>query len=63
MYVASPSIDIANTEMDLDQDMINGQTAIYGFQLPWMVKHLGPYGKCSDTVKANGGMDSFKSDV
>jgi hypothetical protein len=49
--------------MDLDQDMINGQTAIYGFQLPWMVKHLGPYGKCSDTVKANGGMDSFKSDV
>ena len=32
IYVASPSTDIANIEMDLNQVMSNGQTVIFGFQ-------------------------------
>ena len=32
IYVASPSTDIANVEMDLNQVMSNGQTVIFGFQ-------------------------------
>jgi len=32
VYVASPSSDIANLEMDLNQVMPNGQTVIFGFQ-------------------------------
>jgi hypothetical protein len=32
IYIASPSSDIANIEMDLNQVMANGQTAIFGFQ-------------------------------
>ncbi len=32
IYVASPNNDIANVEMDLNQVMPNGQTAIFGFQ-------------------------------
>jgi hypothetical protein len=32
LYVASPSGDIANIEMDMNQVMSNGQTVIYGFQ-------------------------------
>lgn len=32
IYLASPSNDIANLEMDLNQVMSNGQTVIYGFQ-------------------------------
>jgi hypothetical protein len=32
IYVANPTNDIANVEMDLNQVMPNGQTVIYGFQ-------------------------------
>jgi hypothetical protein len=32
LYVANPSGDIANIEMDMNQVMSNGQTVIYGFQ-------------------------------
>lgn len=32
IYLASPSTDIANIEMDLNQVMENGQTVIFGFQ-------------------------------
>ena len=32
LYVASPSVAIANIEMDMNQVMSNGQTVIYGFQ-------------------------------
>jgi hypothetical protein len=32
VYLASPSSDIANLEMDLNQVMANGQTVIFGFQ-------------------------------
>jgi hypothetical protein len=32
IYVASPSSDIANLEMDLNQVLKNGQTVIFGFQ-------------------------------
>ena len=32
IYVASPSNDIANVELDLNQVMSNGQTVIFGFQ-------------------------------
>ncbi|HWG21698.1 MAG TPA: hypothetical protein VG225_14295 [Terracidiphilus sp.] len=32
IYLASPSSDIANIEMDLNQVMSNGQTVIFGFQ-------------------------------
>lgn len=32
LYIASPSTDIANIEMDLNQVMLNGQTVIFGFQ-------------------------------
>jgi hypothetical protein len=32
VYIASPSGDIANLEMDLNQVMANGQTVIFGFQ-------------------------------
>jgi hypothetical protein len=32
IYIASPSSGIANIEMDLNQTMSNGQTAIFGFQ-------------------------------
>jgi hypothetical protein len=32
IYIASPSTDIANIEMDLNQVMTNGQTVIFGFQ-------------------------------
>jgi hypothetical protein len=32
VYLASPSGDIANLEMDLNQVMANGQTVIFGFQ-------------------------------
>ena len=32
MYLASPSGDIANLEMDMNQVMANGQTVIFGFQ-------------------------------
>ena len=32
IYLASPSSDIANLEMDLNQVMANGQTVIFGFQ-------------------------------
>jgi hypothetical protein len=32
VYLASPSSDIANLEMDLNQVMANGQTVTYGFQ-------------------------------
>jgi hypothetical protein len=32
MYLASPTNDIANIEMDLNQVMSNGQTVIFGFQ-------------------------------
>ena len=32
LYLASPITDIANIEMDLNQVMPNGQTAIFGFQ-------------------------------
>jgi len=32
LYVAGPSTDIANIELDLNQVMSNGQTVIFGFQ-------------------------------
>jgi hypothetical protein len=32
VYIASPSNDIANIEMDMNQVMANGQTVIFGFQ-------------------------------
>lgn len=32
VYLAGPSDDVANLELDLNQVMPNGQTAIYGFQ-------------------------------
>ena len=32
VYIAAPSGDIANVEMDLNQVMANGQTVIFGFQ-------------------------------
>jgi hypothetical protein len=32
LYIASPSSDIANIEMDMNQVMANGQTVIFGFQ-------------------------------
>lgn len=32
IYVASPSTDIANVELDLNQVMSNGETVIFGFQ-------------------------------
>lgn len=32
VYVKSPSSDIANLEMDMNQTMANGQTVIFGFQ-------------------------------
>jgi hypothetical protein len=32
VYIASPSSDIANIEIDMNQVMANGQTVIYGFQ-------------------------------
>ena len=32
IYVAGPSSDIANVEMDMNQVMSNGQTVIFGFQ-------------------------------
>lgn len=32
LYLASPSDDIANLEMDLNQVLANGQTVIFGFQ-------------------------------
>jgi hypothetical protein len=32
VYLASPSSDIANLEMDLNQVLANGQTVIFGFQ-------------------------------
>jgi hypothetical protein len=32
VYLASPSIDVANIEMAMNQPMKNGQTVIYGFQ-------------------------------
>ena len=32
VYIASPSGSLANVEMDLNQTMPNGQTAIFGFQ-------------------------------
>jgi hypothetical protein len=32
VYIASPSNDVANIEMDTNQVMANGQTVIYGFQ-------------------------------
>ena len=32
IYIASPSNDIANVEMDMNQVLSNGQTVIYGFQ-------------------------------
>jgi hypothetical protein len=32
LYIASPSGDIANIELDMNQVMSNGQTVIYGFQ-------------------------------
>ena len=32
VYIASPSSDIANIEMDMNQVMANGQTVIFGFQ-------------------------------
>jgi hypothetical protein len=32
IYLASPSSDIANLEMDLNQTMSNGETVIFGFQ-------------------------------
>jgi hypothetical protein len=32
VYLASPSSDIANLEMDMNQVMANGQTVIFGFQ-------------------------------
>jgi hypothetical protein len=32
VYVASPSNDVANIEMDMNQVLANGQTVIYGFQ-------------------------------
>lgn len=32
VYVANPSSDIANLEMDMNQVMANGQTVIFGFQ-------------------------------
>ena len=32
IYIASPSTDVGNLEMDLNQVMANGQTVIFGFQ-------------------------------
>ncbi len=32
LYLASPSSDIANLEMDMNQVLANGQTVIFGFQ-------------------------------
>ena len=32
IYLASPTTDVANIEMDLNQVMANGQTVIFGFQ-------------------------------
>jgi hypothetical protein len=32
VYIAAPSSDIANIEMDMNQVMANGQTVIFGFQ-------------------------------
>jgi hypothetical protein len=32
IYVASPSVDVANLEMDMNQVMANGQTVIFGVQ-------------------------------
>jgi hypothetical protein len=32
IYIASPSTDIANLELDMNQVMSNGKTVIYGFQ-------------------------------
>jgi Big-like domain-containing protein len=32
VYIASPNTDLANLEMDMNQTMPNGQTAIFGFQ-------------------------------
>lgn len=32
IYIASPSNDIANLELDMNQVMSNGETVIYGFQ-------------------------------
>jgi hypothetical protein len=32
VYLKSPSSDIANLEMDMNQTMVNGDTVIYGFQ-------------------------------
>jgi hypothetical protein len=32
VYLPSPSTDVANLEMDMNQVMLNGQTVIFGFQ-------------------------------
>jgi hypothetical protein len=54
IYIVSPSSDIANIEMDLNQVMKNGQTVIFGFQCDgW--SHTWDY-------TANGGTPTSPSD-